>query len=312
MSVHGVQSDPLLLTHGVPQGSVLGPILFLIYVNDLADCVPGVRFTLFADDTTVSVSDPSFDSLCDRLCEAQLTVEDWFTCNQLSLNSSKSVNIMFTLRRLHMRYNSVKFLGVMLDSKLNWNSHVDYMSDKLVSSIYLLRSIGTLVSPRVRIMAYHALVASLLGYAVLCWGHAPAAQRLFKLQRRAIRVVAGIGYREDCRDAFKRLKILTLPSLFILECLKYTKQNETKFFSHSGVHSHGTRSRDNLVVPFHRVFASRSGTNYFGPLLFNALPMEIKQLPFNKYIGKIKDHLHNRAYYSVQECICDGFRDMVI
>lgn len=308
VSLRGVSSDTVLITCGVPQGSILGPILFLIYINDLAYCLPSdVRSTLYADDTTLAVQENSFKDLCDRLCGVRSKVGDWFASNQLSLNAAKSETVVFTLSKVYNVNHTVKFLGVMLDSKLNWNTHIDYTSSKVAKNIYLLRNIKPLVSEVVALMAYRSLVESYLRYAVLSWGHAPAAKRLFGFQRRAVRVVAGIGYRDDCRSCFVQFKLMTLPSIYILECLKYVKMNEDNFSTRSMVHDHCTRYAGDLVVPCHRLSATRSGIRFLGPWLFNLLPSSIRNLPVGEFTRRIADYLLTEAFFSVQECIDGDF-----
>ena len=141
----------------------------------------------------------------------------------------------------------------------------------MAKNIYLLRNIKPVVSESVALMAYHSLIESYLTYALLSWGHAPAAKRLFGLQRRAVRVLAGIGYRDDCRDYFRALAVMTLPSLYVFQCLKYMRTDIHYFSARSYLHDHNTRTSSSLVLPFNRLSANRLGITYYGPLLYNLL-----------------------------------------
>ena len=108
------------MEYGVPQGSILGPILFLIYINDLTD-ITSSNFILFADDTTIIQSHKELDTLLVSVKDIQANVQDWFVANQLNLNKSKTETMVFSLRNVtDDDKNSIKFLGVYLDSKLTW------------------------------------------------------------------------------------------------------------------------------------------------------------------------------------------------
>lgn len=307
VSIDGSNSSSLPVKHGVPQGSILGPLLFLIHINDLPCCV-NAQFTLFADDTTVSLNDSDLPSLRRRLGEVRSVVEDWFAANGLTLNPAKSRTMLFTLKhpaRGGPSAEGVKFLGVMLDSRLAWSLHGDYTVGRLSGCTFLLRSLKDLVSDRMIIKVYFALFDSVLRYGILAWGHSPILGDLFALQRRAIRIVTGTGYRSCCRGRFRTLKILTLPSLYIFECLKWMHANKHQFITNSGVHGRRLRYGDHIRIPYHRVYASRCGKSYYGPLLYNLLSDNVKSYGAETFAMGLKRFLAARAYYSLSEFIED-------
>lgn len=296
------KSDFSTITRGVPQGSILGPTLFILYINDLVDSLPDANCILYADDTTVLTVDKHLSGLINRERDTLLRAEAWFAANDLLLNPEKTQRVVFALRpHSEDSLNSAKFLGVFVDRKLTWDTHTECLAKRMASSVYALRNLARFVSGSVLLTAYHALIHCHIDYALIVWGNASGADRVFGIQRRAIRVLAGLGYREDCRSSFSRLKILTLPSAYILQCMLYVRANLGEYTTHSEVHDYRTRNRDDIYVDFQRLNTSKYGINYDGPRFFNQLPVEIKMLPIKIFKKTVKSNLLKNAYYSIGE-----------
>ena len=126
--------------------------------------------------------------------------------------------MIFSLRSLEEINNlqSIKFLGVNLDSKLSWENHAICVCNKISKYTYLLRNLVGKVSQNTLTTAYHSLIHSTLSYAILVWGHAPSCATVFSAQRKAIRVISGLKCRDDCKKQFIALKIMTVPCTYIL------------------------------------------------------------------------------------------------
>lgn len=303
--LNGEMSSELFVKAGVPQGSILGPVLFLMYINDLLDAFENFSGLFYADDTTLLMSHDNLKQLEIQCNEAQSTAQTWFASNKLSLNETKTLKLISSTRDISNIDNpiSAKFLGVHLDPTLKWDAHINYVSDNLSKSIYALRQLSFSVSKIVLRSAYFALCHSRLSYAMLAWGHAAGKRRLFGLQRRAVRIVGGVGYRDETKDLYINLKIPTLPSMYALQCLLYVHNHINEFQTHSDNHEHDTRNRNKVCTEYTRLTRGQTGTSYYGIKLYNEVPSYIKTLPPTKFKYKIKEFLLNTAYFSLEEII---------
>ena len=144
VTYNNIKSDKERVKCGVPQGSILGPLLFLLYINDLTTVSTTSLSVLFADDTNIFMSGKNLPSTAMALNEQITAIYEWLYCNKLSLNVLKTHYIIFTQRNKKVNYISLyinnvsiervyvtKFLGVQIDSQLNWKNHIEYTCKKL-------------------------------------------------------------------------------------------------------------------------------------------------------------------------------------
>lgn len=293
-------SNELKISIGVPQGSILGPVLFLVFINDLPKHFDKSSVLLFADDTTVINVGNTKDEVEIKNKEALQTANNWCKNNGLILNTSKTKTLQFSVNHLNQT-ESTKFLGIQVDSNLTWHSHGDQLANTMSKNIFCLRNLAQKVSSKILLNAYYALTESHLRYGVLIWGHSAIRHRIFALQRRALRIVAGLSYTEDCKACFINWGVLTLPSIYILECLCYIKRNLHKYLHIHDNHNYSTRHKENIYVPKHRLTRSRTGTNYYGIIFFNKLSIQTRNLPFKLFKVRLKEYLLLNAYYSIEE-----------
>lgn len=300
VSWNGVTSAPLAICHGVPQGSVLGPLLFIIAINDLYYEVSG-NVCIFADDSTLYSC--GNDPLHARVTVNSLMslASHWFEVNKFALNQSKTQEITFSLSKVAYESDPVKLLGFTLDSKLRWEAHTDLICKRLSRSLYLLRRLSAdLPGPYLR-QAYYAFFHSIMSYGIRLWGHSSNVHKILLLQKRAVRIVSGAGWLDHCRPLFIKNNILTVTSLYVLECILEIKRNLMTYNKNSSIHNHGTRSIDNIFIPRFRLNKSTSCFPVTGMTFFNKLPLAVRSLSDSKFKTIVKNWLVANPLYNVKE-----------
>jgi len=228
--VNGTKSDTNNIICGVPQGSILGPILFLIYINDCTD----LELLSFADDTTVYSSHHNIISL-HQIVNTELThLTDWFSANKLALNVKKTKYAIFSppgfktpnnlslmingiqLSRIgkHKSEQYIKFLGIALDENLTWKQHVKAIKSKLSRSLFAINRVKKIFPRDILKTLYFSLIQSHLLYGILTWGTTTSISQLEKMQKRAIRSINNAPYNSHTDPLFKSNNILKLTDMY--------------------------------------------------------------------------------------------------
>ena len=290
---------------GIPQGGCISGALFIIFTNDFVQIndSEAVDYIVYVDDKTTTTSGGNLNDVNDQNAELARETERWAIANRLSLNRAKTVTLNFTTRNIGDQ-SPVPFLGVTLDAGLTWTTHGDKLCAKLSKNIFLLRCLAQSVSRTFLLSCYYACVHSHIDYAIRAWGHTTIANRVFRLQRKAIRIVGKIPYRDDCRRLFADLGVLTVPCSYALQCILYVHENIQDFQLVSSVHSHETRGAGNLYTPFNRLLRTRN-FRYWGVTLYNLIPDHIRLLDYRKFKRIIKERFVKGGYYNLSECIGD-------
>lgn len=172
--------------------------------------------------------------------------------------------------------DQVKYLGLTIDSGLSWGPHIDALCDRLAAACFALSRLRpSLHTDNVK-KAYFGYFHSILSYGVELWGDAADRERVFWLQKRAIRVVAGVRWDHPAKELFIGYKILTLPSLYILEVAKQVRYNLEQFQSNAHEPKYHLRRGQELRAPRTRLAKAKKCLNYIGPKIYNQVPDDIK------------------------------------
>lgn len=301
---------------GVPQGSILGPLLFLLYINDLPEIV-GEDTTLFADDSSAIIKASKKTNMDGTVSVMLKKFDEWFLNNDLQLNITKTVCIQFGYYKseeLIINYNNstlttqneTKFLGVMIDSQLNWKSHINYLASKISSFNYALRIISQSVTIKASLCAYFAYVQSWLRYGVIFWGNSVEAKRIFILQKYCLRSVFNLNRTDSCRNIFLNNKILTLPGLYVLECAGFVRDNYELYKDNLLDHCYKTRGIGKSYIQLPQTTRSMISKSVMTLTIniYNYLPVELKCLSAIKFKTELRRVLANNVLY----CVEDFFR----
>ena len=248
---NGEKSNLLGINKGVPQGSILGPILFLIYINDIKNCT-SLMTLLFADDSNFLISGKNLNEIVEILNIELKNICDWFRCNEMSLNPTKTKFMIFNKREdtinweeidIKLDFNNVnendinkirnlgyinqnsdipavKFLGVYIDPQLNFKYHIEYLRKKISRSMYLINRVKHLLCKKSLETLFHSFINSHLMFCLPAWscGLESSTNPLAVLQKKAIRIINRSAYNDHTPPLFKEIKVLPLKELAI-----YTK-----------------------------------------------------------------------------------------
>jgi hypothetical protein len=305
------------ITQGVPQGLILGPLLFLMYINDLPKVIePTAIPIMFADGTSIFIKSPNNIQLQSDPNTVFCQLNKWFRDNLIKLNLDKTYFIQFISKSIcssdiqimieNKHISTVKetaFLGLIIDNALSWKGHIDYIIPKLSSACYVMRTVKPYVSHNTLKIIYYSYFHSVMNYGLLFWGSSTESIKIFKLQKKMIRVMMGYKSNHSCRDLFVTLGILPLSSQYIFSLLLFLNKNKNQFKVNSEIYHYATRQHSNFHQPSPNLTNYQKGVCYLGAKVFNKLPSYIKEEFHNpnKFKLILKKFLNEKSFYSLQE-----------
>ena len=283
-TVNGHSSEIKYINCGVPQGSILGPLLFLVYINDLGNISKLSDMILFADDSNLFMHGPDLVTLADSINKELETLSTWLIANRLSLNVNKTNYIVFNPkpktvaptiklainRQEITKVEETKFLGVIIDSKLSWKPHIHYISKKVAKSVGIISKARKLLDHKSLKTLYYSFVHPYLIYCNIAWGNAPNTTLLplLRLQKIAIRLITNTRKRDRITPKYVEMNILKLQDIYYLSVAifmqKYVSKSlpqifEKYFISTETIHPYGTRNASQFRPP---IFKTQVGSKF--------------------------------------------------
>ena len=305
-------SDPRPLVCGVPQGSILGPLFFLLYINDMIHVSKKIFLILFADDSNAFVSGKNLDHVIDTINIELAKLTDWLLANRLTLNIKKTHYIIFTKSKSGPATNKdifisnqtidrvaeTRFLGVIIDEHLNYHSHISHIKSKVARGVGILCRARKFFDSKTLQDLYYSFIHPYLNYCVEIWGntHSTYLGPLHILQKRAIRIILGVRPRAHTLDLFKTLNILPLPKLhtYNVYLVLYKVLNNLSpsviinmFSLNSDIHSHFTRQSTQIHVEQTMFTVRQLSLRYEATTLYNcddSTSYDIDFFSFKKFI----------------------------
>ena len=301
---------------GVPQGSILGPLLFLLYVNDLYKASSILKPIMFADDTNFFYSNKNIKQLFHVMNQELLNIQTWFNANKLSLNITKTKYSFFhslayqdriPLRLPSLFINGInikrettmKFLGILLDENITWRNHIASIESKVSKNLGILYKARTYLNINSTKQLYFSFIHSYLSYGNIAWASTNKSKlnTLHRRQKHASRIIYFKDKNTHAKPLLKKLNALNIYQLNVYQVLLFmhkVKNNsipnvfKNAFIINSNKYN-TTNANTTFYKPFFKTKCSQFSITFRGPHLWNYLvPNQMKSLPYSVFQSKTK------------------------
>lgn len=315
---NSLSSELKNIEYGVPQGSILGPLLFLIFINDLPNISTFFKYLLFADDTNLVASHYDLKELTTQINLELVKISQWFNINKLALNLEKTNFIYFHIRNkvnnplldpikindtILTQKSSIKFLGIIVDEHLNWKNHIVELSNKLSKNLNLIRHIKYLLDSNALQKLYFTLIHSYLTYCTIIWGNTYKSNinKLQILQNKSIRLIFNDIDYTNTTNLFNKFNILKIKNIHKLQSAVFIFKYRhnllpplfylNKFFEILTTKSNlNLRNKENIYIQYASTNTRIFTIKFAGPRFWNSLPHEIKN---SNHITSFKKEVKN-------------------
>ena len=292
------------ITCGVPQGSVLGPLLFLIYINDMPNCCPSGNTRIFADDTNVLFKAKNADEISSKGQVIMEQMNKWFMANKLTLNAKKSSFIIFRSTRSKLnnlperikfndseitRSDSIQYLGLTLDEHLNFNLHIQNVCSSIKRYFKIFYNIRNYINKNQVEVLYYSMIYSRIKYGLIVYGFTSKKNinKLQSLQNQLLKVLTFKKRRHSTNEIHNDLRILKVTDLFFQEKVSFVYNYVNNqlpptfpnyYTEFAQIHNIQTRNKNNnFIIPHHRTNIGSTTLQINGAKLWNDLDTTVKR-----------------------------------
>ena len=297
VSVNGKKSLENSINIGVPQGSILGPLMFLIYINDINNAILSGDLSLFADDANYYNSGKDCYQVIKTVNDNLKLLSKWFLANKLSLNHIKTEAMLFCRRIMYypmppviiddipLSYSSkFKFLGLIIDNKLNWKHHINHVRAKLSSACGIFYKLRNKLSSFIAKLLYYSIAYPYINYGCIVWCSAynTSLESLCTIQRKLIRLMCKRDRRANTSILFHEMKLLKIHDVFKLNTLLFVFKSVNNIidspivFTERQLGAYNLRTRPQLLVPNYTSMQSERFIHVRGVRVWNELQESVR------------------------------------